>query len=168
LTGIIWAVHSRPGVVDVLFLIDPDTGAHIPDAFGSGSDYQILRQHAGATDFTSLAFDPTDWQLYGVLTDGAGTDYLASITKKNGNSKVVGTLAQPITDLSFDDFGQMWGVDAGRLYRIDKTNGALDAGRTIDNGGSYGALAFAVSPASPPALEGVVFEDLTGDALAGS
>ncbi len=168
LTGIIWAVHSRPGVVDVLFLIDPDTGAHIPDAFGSGRDYQILRQHAGATDFTSLAFDPTDWQLYGVLTDGAGTDFLVSITRKNGNSNVVGSLAQPITDLSFDDFGQMWGIDAGTLYQIDKTNGTLDAGRTIDNGASYGALAFAVSPASPPALEGVVFEDLTGDALAGS
>ncbi len=168
LTGIIWAVHSRSGLVDALFLIDPDTGNHIPDVFGSGRDYQILRQHAGATDFTGLAFDPTDWQLYGVLTDGAGTDYLVSITRKNGNSKVVGTLAQPITDLSFDDFGQMWGVDAGTLYQINKTSGALDGGRTIDNGADYGAVAFAVSPASPPALEGVVFEDLAGDALAGS
>ncbi len=168
LTGEIWAVHSRPGLIDVLLRIDPVTGAHVPDAFGAGVDYRRLRQVGVATDFTGIAFDPTDWQLYGSVTDGAGTDHLVSIKQKNGNAKLVGPLTHSITDLSFDDAGQLWGVDAGALYQINKANGTLDAGRPVDNGSAYEALAFAISPASPPALEGTVFEDLVGDALAAS
>ncbi len=166
LTGVIWAVHSRPGQIDVLFRIDPATGAHIPDAFGAGIDYIKLRQHGGATDYIGLAINPTDWQLYGVISDGAGTDYLVAIRTGNGNAKVVGSLAQPLTDISFDSTGQLWGIDAGALYQVTATSGILDAGRTIDNGAAYGALAFAVPSASPPSLEGTVFEDIDGDALA--
>ena len=168
LTGEIWAIQNRPGLVDVMFLVDPATGAHIPDAFGAGVDYRKLRQHGGAREFTGLAMDPTDWQLYGSLTDGAGTDYLVSVSRKNGNTKVLGSFTQPITNISFDDTGQLWAIDSGTLYQVTKTTAALDAGRPLDNGSAYGALAFVVSPANPPALEGTIFDDLAGDALAGS
>ena len=166
MTGQIWAIHQRPGLIDVLFVIDPATGAHVPDVFGPGVEYLKLRQRAGASDFTDLSFDPTDWSLYGVLSDGAGTDFLVTIRRSNGNLSNVGTLPQAVTGLSFDDTGQLWGTTASSLHQIDKSNAAVDAGRPLDNASDYGAVAFAVSPALPPAIGGVVFGDLAGDGLA--
>ena len=168
LTGEIWAVHQRPGLTDVMVRVDPTTGAFIPNVFTGNQDYLKLRTLGAATDFTALTIDPTDWQLYGHITNGGGTDHVVEIHRRNGNVKDVGATASELTDLSFDASGQLWGIDAGALYAVDKTSAALDAGRAIDNGSAYGAVAFQVPPADPPAFEGTVFEDIAGDGLSGT
>ena len=160
--------HTGGGVVDLqaidrVFQIDIATGAFCANAFGS-RDYRPIDNLGSLDDVMDLAVNPLDWEMYAVMTDGVTSD-LVTVKRSNGKTKSVGTLTTQITGLSFTSAGQLWGTDAGALYLVDKSDGSLDAGRTLDNGSGYGALAFGVNPALPPSLEGTVFEDLDGNAL---
>ncbi|NNC93132.1 MAG: DUF2341 domain-containing protein, partial [Acidimicrobiia bacterium] len=160
----LYGVQRRAGGDDVLFRIDLATGAHMPGAFPGGDDYRRVEAIGTLDDVTDLAISPLHWTMYAVMTDGV-TSELVTVRRNNGTTKSVGTLTAPIIGLSFTDAGQLWGTDAGALYTIDKTDATLDAGRTLDNGSNYGALAFGVNPALPPSLEGTVFDDVDGNAL---
>ncbi|HSR44476.1 MAG TPA: immunoglobulin-like domain-containing protein [Acidimicrobiia bacterium] len=165
LNGRLYGVHRRAFGDDVLFRIDVGTGLHIPNAFFF-SDYSRVRSWGPLDDATSLAIDPADWQIYAVLTDGASSE-LVTVSSYFGFTNSAGVLSQPITGLSFDTSGQLWGVDGGALYQVDKMNAGLDAGRTLDNGSNYRSVAFGLDPALPPSVEGTVFDDIAGNALSG-
>ena len=170
LTGVLWATHRRSGTTDLLFPIDPVTGALIPDTFPANRDYIEVKTLGTLEDVTDISYDPTDWALYGVMNDGtpAGPVELVTIRVINGRSQSIGSLAQRIIGLSFDPSGQLYGTDLSTLHNIDKLNGTLSSPRPLDNAADYGALDFGLTPAFPPALEGTVFEDVAGNLLPGS
>ena len=164
LTGTVWAVHQMPGD-DALFQVDPTTGAVIADAFGPGTDYVRVLTHGALEDLTDLSFDPVDFQLYGVLAEASPSTVaeLVTIRQNNGNTRRLGSLTQRLEGLAFDAVGQLWGTDGAALWQVDETSGALSGAITHDNGSDYGAIAFQIPAAFPPALEGVVFEDGTAN-----
>ena len=170
LFGRLYGVHQRPGDTDLLFQINTATGTIIPNAWFGGRDYAEIRTLGALEDVTDIAFDPASWQMYGVMTDGtpAGQVDLVTIRRWNGMPRSVGPLAEQLTGLSFNTAGQLWGTDVNALYSVDKTSGVLGSPRPLDNGAQYGALDFGIGPASPPALEGTVFEDVDGNLLAGT
>ena len=164
LTGVLYAVHRRAGDRDVLFTVDPVTGLAVADAFLFGLDYLEVRS-GSHQDVTDIAIDPTDWAMYGIVTDGAGSFELRVIRRWIASTNKVGDVTPEIRGLSFDAAGQMWGTDLGTLYEIDKTSGTTSNPRTLDNGSDYHAVALTVPPYFPPSVEGVVFEDVAGDAV---
>ena len=165
LTGELLAVHHQAGDRDLLFPVDPNTGSIIPGSFNAGRDYAEFKGGA-PLEVTDIAIDPTDWETYGIFTDGAGSFELRSINRWNGATNLVGPVTPQIRGLSFDPTGLMWGTDNGTLYEIDKTNGTTANPRTLDNGSDYQAVALAVPPYYPPSVEGTIFEDVAANAVA--
>ena len=164
LTGELFAVHHVAADRDLLFNVDPATGAAIPGTFNAGRDYVELGGSA-PLEVTDIAIDPTDWATYGVFTDGAGGFELRAINRWNGSTNKVGDVTPEIRGLTVQSTGQMWGTDSSALYEIDKTSGVATSPRPLDNGSQYGAVALAVPPAYPPAVEGIVFEDISGNGV---
>lgn len=60
--GNVYAIHGRSGSsrADLLIRVDPATGTHVPDAFGSGVDYVVISGPAATSDVQDLAFAPDD------------------------------------------------------------------------------------------------------------
>ncbi len=163
LTGELVAVHHQAADRDLLFPVDPNTGSIIPGTFNAGRDYAELK--SALLEVTDIAIDPTDWETYGIFTDGVGNFELQSINRWNGATNSVGPVTAQMRGLSFDPTGLMWGTDSGTLYEIDKTTGATSNPRTLSNGSDYQAVALAVPPYYPPSVEGTIFEDVDGNAV---
>ncbi len=52
-TGVLYGTHRRGGP-DVLIVIDPVTGAHVPGAFGAGVDYVVIDGILGLEDVDDI------------------------------------------------------------------------------------------------------------------
>jgi uncharacterized repeat protein (TIGR01451 family) len=102
-TGLLYAVHRRAGsTTDLLFRLNPDTGLHVENAFGTNIDYVQLGTIGGRGDIDDLRFDPAG-TLYGILSDGATSggigDLLVTINKATG-----ATTAVTLTDVNTTGF----------------------------------------------------------------
>ncbi|NNF61036.1 MAG: DUF11 domain-containing protein [Gammaproteobacteria bacterium] len=157
-SGLLYGSHSRGGN-DLLLVIDPVSGAHIPNAFGPGVDYVEIQPVLGNDIVDDIAVDPTTGVMYAVLNSGGNSDRLIIIDKANGATTDIALLTVPdIEGLGTDAFGQLWGTSGTQniLYEIDKNTGTGFNPRALDNGSDYEAVDCYASSPSVVADIGVV------------
>lgn len=157
-TGALYGVHRRPrsSDKDLLFRIDPATGARVPDAFGAGKDYVVVDGPGVPSNVDDLAFDPTTGTLYAAANNGGGSgSVLLTVDRQSGAATVVGAFgADDLEGLGFTSDGRLYGTtgDAGstrnQLYAIDKASGAATAIGPLAGQRDYESLA--VPPAGLP------------------
>ncbi len=151
--GIFFGVQRRSGLTDLLFAIDPVTGALIADYFGSGIDYlevPIIADEAGnqLDDVDEITFDPVTGVMYAAINEGGTGGILATLDPTTGvatriatfryapGQTLAGEVIDDIEAISFYNDGTMYasvgdnGPDANdknRFFRINPTtaNGVL-------------------------------------------
>ncbi|NNF16716.1 MAG: DUF11 domain-containing protein [Gammaproteobacteria bacterium] len=148
-TGMLFGSHTRAGS-DLLFVIDPVTGAHVPDAFGAGIDYVVIQQVSGNDITDDITVDITTGTMYASVNSGGVTDRLIIIDKTTGATTDIAAMTVPdIEGLGTDEFGQLWGVSGtqNRLYEIDKNTGIGSNGRPLSQGTDYESVdCYSTSP----------------------
>jgi hypothetical protein len=153
--GFLYGTHRRehrtPQQYDLLIQINPYTGQFIPDAFGPGQDYVVVKIEGNPQyyDIDDIASDPADGTLYIVANTGNGvTSVLATLEKADGKptgvAKLVGSNAvDDIESLAFERIAKpdgtfrLYGTTGNgghnkhldptaknRIYEINKTTGA--------------------------------------------
>ncbi len=153
-TGTLYGSHRRgaAGVDDLLFQINPSTGAHIPDAFGAGIDYVVIVSFSvtGFADIDDISINPSNGLMFASANNGGAGDRLVRIDVSTGAVTDIAAFGvDDIEGLSFDDSGQLWGTTgtaaaAGQqntLYEISLTTGAAINPRPLDNGTDYESVA---------------------------
>ena len=152
-SGTLYGTHRRTGagLDDLLFQIDPSTGAHIPDAFGMGIDYVVITSTLAVmrSDIDDISIDPSDGQMYASANNGGIMDRLVIIDSSTGAVTDVGAFGVgDMEGLSFDDNGQLLGTtgvdgfaDSNRLYDINIGTGVASNPRVLDNGTDYESVA---------------------------
>ncbi|NOX62558.1 MAG: hypothetical protein GXP42_11540, partial [Chloroflexi bacterium] len=132
-TGILYGAHRRSGN-DVLFQIDPATGAYVPNAFGPGIDYVPVQKINNLPDVDDIAVDPVTGEMYASINDGGSSEnHLVIIDKATGNVTDIGVIKdsggnniQDIEGLAFFNDGNLYGSSGkngpttNALYLIDK------------------------------------------------
>ncbi|HYN87352.1 MAG TPA: DUF5667 domain-containing protein, partial [Ardenticatenaceae bacterium] len=112
-TGFLYGVQrlGREGDKDVLFRIDPATGAAVLDAFAPGVDYVPIGGEGVLEDIDDIAFDPRTGLLYGASNDSnTPGGVLVVIDKLTGAATVVGSFGvDDIEGLSFAFAGGLYG-----------------------------------------------------------
>jgi uncharacterized repeat protein (TIGR01451 family) len=168
LTGILYGSSRRSSLEDLLIQIDPVTGAHIPDAFGSGVDYVVINSVSNHVDIDDIAIDPYDGQMYAIANSGGLGDRLVKIDKFTGDTEDVGLLGVDDHEgLSFSNDGQLFGttgaVGDDSLYYVNKATGAATSQQALTVGSDYEASESLICP--PNRIEGTVFLDANADAF---
>ena len=136
-TGTLYGVQRlRSPQPDILFQIDKDTGAHIPDAFGPGVDYVAIEGTGILNDIDDIAVDPDTGQMYAASNTGGSDGLLITVDKATGDATVVGPFSvDDIEGLAFSIEGQLYGstgkfstgpATEDQLYRIDATSGTAE------------------------------------------
>ena len=106
-----------------LYILNPATGGALQDV-GPLNDVTGLNYSV-----TGLAFDPISGVLYG-STGGVSGTKLLTINPGTGSVSVVGSFSAgtaTMTDLSFDQSGNLWGITSSggaKLASINKVTGA--------------------------------------------
>ncbi len=139
--GTLWGVHSRGGS-DALFQIDTDTGAHIPDAFGSGVDYVLISGTGIGGSIDDIAIEPSTGTMYASDTSNS---QLISVNTSTGAGTVVGGFGSSIDmeGMGFHFDGTLYGTEGQRLYTINTSTGAatqVGSGDTLGVGDDYEAF----------------------------
>ena len=141
---------------DVLLVIDPDAGAHVPDAFGAGDDYLPVTPLPDETKIDDLAID-ADGTLFAIANQGGHGDRLVTIDRDSGALSDVGpTGHDDIEGLTFAPGGGFLGIngkegDIGEaLWDIDTETGAASNPRPLDNAADYESVACIPAPPPPP------------------
>ena len=160
--------RRAPGVPDLLFEIDMETGAAKPDAFGPGVHYAEMKLGT-LSDLDDIAFDSVSpYTLYGTMNEaghGATVDdgvVLVEIDPANGTitlpeKPIVNGNQQPVFDIEGMTFlrgGELFGTsgynrrpDLNRFYRIDKaTANAVEVSNLGRDFGLYDTEAIACPP----------------------
>ncbi len=148
-SGELFATHRRGGSQeDLLFKLNPVSGAHVPGAFG-GDDYIAIQAQSVYYHAADLAFDPTDGQLYIVHTAAEGLWSLATLDPETGATSTLGSTLGDIASLAFDTTGDLYtSTAAGSLehvYELDTSDGSVVSSLVIDNGSGYEAMAISLS-----------------------
>ena len=180
-TGVFYGTHRRDtsgdSPPDILFRINPTTGAHIPNAFGSGVDYVVIPGTAGLEDIDDIAIDETG-QMYGVANDGGSGDLLVEINKATGAATNVGIFDENpgagtdgVDDMegfsTFND-GVLYGTTGSNgntnaeenvLWEIDETTGDVTLVISLAVGGLSDYEAVACLTGGVNTITGTVFED---------
>lgn len=132
---------------DVLLVIDPETGAHVPDAFGPGDDYVPITPLPDETKIDDLAID-ADGTLFAIANQGGHGDHLVTIDRESGALTDVGpTGHDDIEGLTFAPDGRLLGINGKEgeigeaLWDIDTGTGAATNPRPLDNAGDYESVA---------------------------
>ncbi|MBN2016055.1 DUF4215 domain-containing protein [Candidatus Dojkabacteria bacterium] len=153
---------ERRGGSDLLIQIDPSTGAHIPNAFGSGVDYVVVDPISGLNDVDDIAIDPVNGQMYATVNNDQRYDRLVLVNKNNGDTTDIGPLGvDNIEGLGFDTNGNLYGTNGGssrKLYEIDKTTGTASNPRVIDNASDYEGFDCYIELHEPTCGNGIVEE----------
>lgn len=165
---------------DVLIQIDETTGAHIPDAFGSGIDYVVIDSGTAVSlyDIDDLGIDPDDGLMYAVANNGGGNDRLIRVDKSTGAVVDVGRLrladGTTIADMegfSFSNDGTFYGTTGSatitsqddRLWQIDETSGIAVEIAPFGFGSDYESLGCLTAGSN--VISGMLFDDLDGDGV---
>jgi hypothetical protein len=135
----VWALTSQnatlyavnfmgSGSLDLLLKVNPLTGGVVRDGFGPGVDYvQIQKPSKTLKSLSDIAVDPATGTMYGLAWDGNGRYELATVNPATGLVSLVGgKLGAKVSALTFDGYGQLWGLNAvdSELVVIDKATGA--------------------------------------------
>ena len=137
-TGTFWGVDARGGS-DALFQIDPDTGAHVPDAFGVGIDYVLITGTGIGSPIADIAIDPSTGTMYGSDTSNS---QLITINTSTGAATVVGGFGGGvgIEGMGYHSDGTLYGTAGQRLYTVNTSTGAatqVGSGDTLTVGADY-------------------------------
>ena len=153
LSGILYGTHrwTDGSPEDLLLQINPVTGAHVPNAFGAGIDYVVIKTfvEVGLYDIDDIAISPVDGQMYGVINSSGGNDRIARINKYTGDVEDVGrshTSTANVDDvegLAFHNSGTFYGVTgtSNTMYEIDVTDALFTLVHTMDLSGDYESVA---------------------------
>ncbi len=143
--GILFGAN-RGSDPDILFAVDPMTGAHIPEFFGPGLDYVVVptlydEANDALDDVDDLAIDPVTGVMYASINDGGTGGVLATIDPVTGIATRIATFRYPagnplagqvvddMEGLAFFNDGQLYGStgnngpdnnDKDKLFRINK------------------------------------------------
>ncbi len=109
--GSLWASERVSGGYDILFKIDPATGQPIPNVFGAGVDYVVMRDSASSLpdDIDDIVIDPTTGKMYAIANKstaaGGGTpivdyDVLVEVNKQTGELTNIGIVTLDGQDLN--------------------------------------------------------------------
>lgn len=143
---------------DVLLIIDPGTGAHVPDVFGAGDDYLPITPLPFETKIDDLAID-ADGTLYAIANEGGHGDRLVKIDRQSGELTEVGPTGQDdVEGLTFAPDGRLLGVTGKEgapigeaVWDIDTGTGEASNPRPLDNAEDYESIAcIAAPPPAPP------------------
>ncbi len=119
------------GNQDLIFEINPATGAALRGGFG-GKDYtEVQKPSATLKSLADIAVDPTTGIMYGLAWDGNGRYELATIDAATGAVALVGGgLHRKVDTLAFDGYGELWGFDRenSELVVLDKSRGGEPSG----------------------------------------
>ena len=144
-TGDLYASHRRGfGSEDLLFQIDPSSGAHVAGAFG-GDDYMVIERQGVHYHVGDMSFDPTSGLLYIAHWTLLGAYSLATLDPVTGATSAIGVTPDDIMALAFDEVGRLWAatdqLGAESLYELNKSDGSVITTIPIDNGADYESLA---------------------------
>lgn len=136
---------------DILIKLDPTTGRHIPNAFGSGIDFVEIQPQDNKNDIDGIAID-LNGTMYGIANQGSGGNQnLVTIDKTDGTTTFVNTITAgsinvgDVEDLAFDVNGQLYistgnnGSQSDTLYALNTSTAAATNPRPITIGGDYEA-----------------------------
>lgn len=169
----LYATQSKVGKNAILLQIDRQTGAYVPNAFGSGQDYAViptvLIDGEPAQNVDDLAFDPTSGLLYAPVNVKGAHGKLIILDPATAAVTELGVFRNPATGatvdnlegLGFDATGQLYATggnhgphrhDNNKLWRIDKETAAATEVGPFTPGPvdieSFGCLT--VAPMAPP------------------
>jgi hypothetical protein len=149
---------------DVLLIINPSTGAHVPDAFGPGADYVQITPLPDQAKIDDLAID-AGGTLYAIANVGGHADHLVTINPDTGALTDIGaTGTDDVEGLTVAPDGRMFGstgnegaIDGGAIWDIDPDTGVASNGRPLDNTRDYESIsciaeAGAPSPSPSPSV----------------
>ncbi len=169
----LYATAHRNNAPDLLYQIDTLTGRFVPDGFGKGWDYLIIRGERGITDIADIAVSPVSGRLYGISHSGyrGGPNYLVIIDPNTGNTYVVDTLKyegnrlDDVEGLGFNNDGELYattggnaGEQANTLFRINLVSAAATKVGQFSHSSDFESCDCMV--ARPNEIRGRVFEDL--------
>ena len=168
-TGELFGVE-REGSEDLLFKINPVTGARIVDAFGTGVSSLVIQSIAttGFDDIDDIAFDSVSGTLYGVANDdGSGSDRYIQIDVTDGSTTSVGSFGvRDVSGLTVFNNGSFYATtgvgsistgDRDRFYSIDKATGTAAEISQLSVSSDYESVACLTG--SPNRITGTVFLD---------
>ncbi|MFK8009971.1 MAG: T9SS type A sorting domain-containing protein [Saprospiraceae bacterium] len=176
LNGELWGTHRRGGR-DVLIKIDTITGAHIPEAFGTGNDYVVIADLAGnlPSDIDDIAIDPDTRKLYGVANE-SGLDILVEIDYLTGTAVAIDTLQYTngtnvgdVEGFGFTNFGLLLAITgnnstkAETQFTVDLNTAIVTEVGTYDYGDDYESCDCLT--AAPNNLSGNVWNDINGNQI---
>lgn len=184
-TATLYGVQRQTqNAADLLFQLDPATGALKPGTF-NGADYVPIGINRNREDnVDDISFNPVTGVLYGLANRGGGSGTLITIDKQTGTVQEVGLLVDatdptnPIEEmegLSFFNDGQLYGStgdegldnnERNHLFHIDVATGkATRVGRFPAPYADYEAVACLTASIADDDQDGVVNagEDLNQD-----
>jgi len=159
-TGELYGAHRREGGLDdVLIKIDKSTGAHVPDAFGTGVDYVVISGTDVLDDIDDIAIDPSDGTMYATANEGGDYGDLITINMSSGAATLVGPFnADDMEGLAFFTDGNLYGSSGeydnitdetkNKLYSINKQTGAATELWPFTLHSDYEALGCLTEPSS--------------------
>lgn len=164
---------------DLLIQINPATGAHVNNAFGTNIDYVVINTTSlGLNDVDDIAVDPSDGQMYAVANIGGGTaDRLIKVNKTNGAVTDVAIITKSggggnVNDMegfSFYNDGTFYGTTGGNstngnedsLWQINETTGVATLIGQFSIDSDYEGVGCLTGGSNT--FSGIVFEDIGAD-----
>jgi gliding motility-associated-like protein len=129
---------------DILIQINPQTGAHIPNAFGAGIDYVTISGTGILPIVEDIAINPINGAMFGLSRETTGNDLLITVDKNTGVSNVIGLLGENIIEgLGFDNEGRLFATPGAqtsppqRFYEINTKTGAATEIAVLAKSGDY-------------------------------
>lgn len=130
---------------------------------------RVLVDGTQPVGLTAMAFHPRTNVLYAVTVgiNDANRAALLTVDPATAEARVVGRLSQPLSDISFDPIGQLygWSMSTGQLARVDIQSGKVATLGPAANGAVGGAFAidsqgkaFVATWSGPATLERVDLE----------
>ncbi len=115
-TGNLFGVESMGAKPALLFRINPDTGAIVPDSFGAGMDYVSIAPDSGRNDVYGIVV--SGGTMYATMSLYDADPHLATVNMATGATNDIGpegvTLVEGLTTDS-----------TGQLYALAGTGGAV-------------------------------------------
>ncbi|MGI9544254.1 MAG: Ig-like domain-containing protein, partial [Cyclobacteriaceae bacterium] len=125
-------VRENGNNLDLLIMIDRQTGQHVPDAFGTGVDYVVVSGVLG--DIDDIAYNPINRSIFAISNINGNNDELVEIDRTTGVATSIGTVttANDMEGFGFDNSGLLYGttgkdadiaIDRNSFWSLNITNG---------------------------------------------
>lgn len=173
ISGTLWGSQRESAAMDLIFKINRNTGAIVPDAFGAGVDYLVLSGSGMYGDLDDLAFNPTTGELYATNNDGGGNTQLIKINTTTGAGTIVANLGiDDVEGQGFSNDGNFYavtgeaagGADNNSFWRISISTGAVTKLSTFNSNGDFEGCDCLTGTAKN-VITGTVFDDKNSDAV---